>query len=176
MAAQQRDDAVRVADDVVPAKAQHVPAGQLQVEVTPAVAAESDGVVMEGAAVGLDDEPMLRPVEVDLVHADVSVDDRQRQTGAPHEGIEAPLQLPVDRRSLVGELGDQLAETRHATAPRRPPDHVTDSPGIEEVEPYRLLQHALELHFGRDRCEVDDRTSHRGARNVVTQSPVLGME
>jgi hypothetical protein len=72
------DEAVLLIDDLPPSDPHDVPAGQLEIEVAAAVALEGEGVTVGRATVGLDHEPLRRPVEVDLVSGDEAVDDRPR--------------------------------------------------------------------------------------------------
>ena len=64
---QVRLDLIGLSMELTPGDADYLPAGELEFEVALPVALEGERVVMRFAAVCLDDEVRVRPVEVDLV-------------------------------------------------------------------------------------------------------------
>jgi hypothetical protein len=139
-----RDQAVRLRDDLAPACPYDVPAGELQVEVAPAVALEGERMIVGSAAVGLDNETGGRPVEVDLVSGDETVDDRRRQTCQPNHLEEAPFELAPDERRLVGELGEQAAQRPRAAPAVRAGEGVLERSAVEAPQDERLLERTMQ--------------------------------
>lgn len=99
-----------------PGEAQHPLAGAQKVGVACAVGLERRARSMRREAVGLHDQAVLWPVEVDLVAGELHVAARERETGRRDELEEAVLELAAGE-DVLRVVGEQPSERRGARAP-----------------------------------------------------------
>jgi hypothetical protein len=118
-----------------------------------------------GESVGLDDQPQLRPVEVDLVTVDDLPRQRARKPGPQGDRNERTLQ--AGPREAEGADIEDLPQ-RLLARPRR---HLVEARAqplrIGEALDVGLVDDRLDLVARADRREVDDRAFRRGDRDAV---------
>jgi hypothetical protein len=107
--AEDRYDALRLVDDLPPGETDHVPVAEGEREISIAVAVESDLMRMRPAPVGLDNDPVVGPVEVDLQLTDITVDDGTGEARGFDQLQEASLELSPGRGCLVAQVGKEIA-------------------------------------------------------------------
>ena len=88
----------RFVHDLPPREPQHRVAEQLQLGIAPVIAFDRDRVTVEPAPVGLRDQALLAPEEVDAVAADALVDLGAGEPGLDDGFEEAALELGAGRR------------------------------------------------------------------------------
>ena len=130
-----REDRFGLVDDLPPGDADDVEAECGELGVAPAVALEGLTRGVEGEAVDLDDEPLSRPEEVDLVAADAGVRQRMRKTRFADEGEQAALGLRAGEGDRLAAL-DQVAKDRGAAAARMAGEQVEEI--VAAREPLRV--------------------------------------
>jgi hypothetical protein len=158
-----RGDGGRLAGHLSPGEALHPPAGEREdgVALPVVLHARPRGVVAR--AVGLDDQPRVRPAEVHLEAADDVVDARAR--------IPWSLHRRRKRRSSSLRVGasscSAIARRRFAT-PRRPGDEQgLDRGEVEEPELHRPVDDAS--RHPQARREVEDRLRRRRDRDPAVR-------
>ena len=103
--------------ELAPREAHHAQAGDLRDGVAAAVGLEGQGGEVGGGAVGLGDEAVVGPEEVDLEPRCRGVHARPRQAELRDEGEEADLQLAAGRVGAGGGQGlDGVAQAAGAGA------------------------------------------------------------
>src|SRR5712691_9586099 len=107
---------IRLLEELSPADPDHVPAGELEIEVAAVVALEGNSRVVGAPAVRLHYDALLRPVEVDFVSGHHGVHCRARETGRSHEVQKAALELVAREWRLVVEVAQEAAQGARASA------------------------------------------------------------
>jgi hypothetical protein len=138
------------------------PAGRLEDDVAFAVGLERSSMRVERVAVELRDEPVLRPVQVDLVALHDAVGDRLRQTVRAQQAAQPAFETRTRRR----RGRQQLAQ-------------LPGGAGLELLEPHelahqRLGERGVERVEGERLGEVQQRAEGRGDRDAPVDGHVLG--
>ena len=110
--------------------------------VAEAVACLLSGSAVVTQAVGLDDEPELRPEEVDPEAVDVGAGLGERQPGRARQRLEAALELGVGEGE--GAAVEQLAQSRETWAPCQRVQLAPQAFGIDEVLSVGLVDRGLQ--------------------------------
>jgi hypothetical protein len=143
--------------DVVPGVAQHDVPGELQQVAVRAVVLEGDAGAVRLPAVDLDDQPAIRPGEVDArFHAVLR--ERRGDAVAAADLQESVLEVGLGDRGVV-EVG---LEAGRRSSCERIPDAVV----VEHATEVRLPDHAVEGLVIEGVCEVGE-----GPAMVVTGMP-----
>jgi hypothetical protein len=172
---------VRVAHHVRPHQTLDAEPGVAELPILVAVAAGGKGGAVGRPAVGLDDELVRRPEEVDLepgAGQDLHVRVRHglRHAGVGAEREEPALELLAREgcaEQLVAEDAAQRADAARAVDAGQ---HRGDGRDVEHLEPIGLLDRPLERRRPHDAGEVDERPGDRRARDAISQDAVLGPE
>jgi len=141
-----------------------------RVAVGVALAGADRGV--PGSAVGLDDEALVAPEEVDLERlgsgGDIGVDLGPGEALLAAEREEALLHSLVWQRPLeVTGIGEDLTELLRAAAAVGPPEHILDGLEIEQLHRHGLVHSTVERIEGDDVGKVEQGAGDGGARNAV---------
>src|SRR3954447_5427447 len=165
---------VGVAAELAPGDADHAVAGVDEGAVTRAVLLEGLARSVDSVAVELDDQALLGPEGVGLVWAEGVVHLRARQP----VGIDE-LEEPAFHSALRDRLADLSLLLEHALerggplASRVPRDQGIEGERACEAADLRLVERVLELLFGYDGSEVEERTCGVGDRDAVVDGDLV---
>jgi hypothetical protein len=129
-------------------------------------------------AVGLDDEALAVPQEVDLEarvvgRLDDGVDGRRREAGLAYEPEEARLEVTAGEGGLGADGAPEGADTAVAVGAR---EDVLDGAAVVELEALGLGERALELVGLDSTGDVEQGAGDRCDRNASMRRGVLGIE
>jgi hypothetical protein len=132
-----------------------------------------DGAVVS-EAVGLDHEPEVGPIEVDLEAIEWVLGQRWRQAGGGGEASEARLELGVGEAE--GQPVKQLAKRPDAGLAGALLQGGPQRLGVNQVELVRLVHSALEAVGGKLSAEVDEGLDGHGDGNTPMRSDRRGRQ
>jgi hypothetical protein len=161
------DYPIRLLEELSPADPDHVPAGELEIEVAAVVALEGNLCGVGAPAVRLSYHSSLRPVKVDFVSGHHGVHCRPREAGFSYEVQKAALELVAGGRRLVVEVAQQATQSARAPAALGTGKRVVQGAEIKQPQDLRLLESPFEAPW-RDYCgQIHERSGPAGARHAV---------
>jgi hypothetical protein len=127
-------------------------------------------------AVGLDDQALVAPEEVDLLALHDGVDLRPRQPVRVTEVAHQALEIRARQRRLVVHGGDDAREGARAGPARVGGDDGVRLLEVEEPQRQRALDGTLERAGSEHRCEVELGSGDGRRRDALVLGDVGGGE
>lgn len=121
---------------------------------------------MRRPAVGLDDEPLAAPEEVNLVHADDDIGLGTRQVGFVEELAQPSLRRRAGRPVAIPEAG-RGSEHAHSWLPGMAANQSLELGTADAPQRVRLVDGVIELGATRLSCEVEERSGRLGDGDAV---------
>src|SRR3954447_1423025 len=166
---------VRLRRELAPGDAHDPVAPESQLPISRAVALEGLSPRVDGVAVQLDDDALVRPEGVGLVWAERLVHRRLRQPVSLREVEERRLEVASDDGLALLALDlEGASEGLCPLASRVPRDQGSEGNRACEPADLRLVESMLELLGGYDRGEVEEGSRRVGHRNAVVDGDLVG--
>jgi len=127
------------------------------------------------AAVGLDEQALLGPGEVDLLACDDVVDERARQAAGVAQPEEPDLELAARDLALSEDI-DRRGEAGGPGMGGMQIERVLDRGEVEQPEDLRALDRAGEAGGREDRGAVEQRAGDRGDADGAVDGELLGRD
>ncbi len=135
-----RSHATWLLDDLSPAKPDDVPPGELECEVTLAVALERMRGVVRRTAIGLEHQAVFRPVKIHLVARNYPIHHRGSELSLVDKFEETALEFAPCRLRLIGEHAEQVTQPAGASTAIRSREDCLNLRKVENLQDERPFQ------------------------------------